>query len=714
MEPYQLRSYFDMGGIMYLAHSSSGGKPQTLEDHLCNTANLAEAFAADWDCGNLAHLTALFHDFGKLSDRFQRYLQGIGSSGGDHKGLGVRQAKELLGIQFPPLFAIAGHHGGLPDVAKLKEALRQLDDETMLVRARELLAALPTDRQPRYPEYIKTSASEAEFFTRMLFSALVDADFLDTEAHFNPDRPAMRQIAMTLDGLWERFAENYTQRFGDIAETPLNIARRTIYQRCLHAAQDPQGAFSLTVPTGGGKTLASMGFALAHARRHGLRRIIVVIPYTSIIEQTADVYRSIFGEEAVLEHHSAIDHDDDAEEKRERWELIAENWDAPIIVTTSVQFFESLFANRPAKCRKLHNIARSVVIIDEAQTLPLSLLKPSFSALGSLVEHYGVTCLLTTATQPAYSSFTDLAIQEIMPDPAGLAQALRRVRYEHVTPALDWAEVASLMVEAGQAMAVVNTRKDAQALFAELPATGRIHLSTNMYPAHRREALAEVRRRLAVGEPCLLATTQLVEAGVDLDFPLVLRAMGPMERIVQAAGRCNREGKQAEGKVIVFTPATGGMPPGSYRTGTDTTTSVLTAHPDIDLNDPATHALYFSHLYQAQELDARNIEQRRQQLDFPAIAEQYKLIPEDTVAVAIAWNEGEALLNAIEAARHITRDDLRHLQPYFVSLHRTAHERAKVAGLVKEVLPGSGLWRWEGRYERDLGLQWEDMIPSCI
>jgi CRISPR-associated endonuclease/helicase Cas3 len=674
---------------------------------------MAAAFAAAWHCAWAGKAAGLLHDLGKASEQFQRYLAGIGASGGDHKGLGVRLSASL---GFPLSFAVAGHHGALPDRGAVKALMDQPPEEGVAALAEDLLSALGLDRTPHYPDYVASSPEEAELFTRMLFSALVDADFLDTEEHFDPDRSRGRPEPPALSELWDRYQAHYDRQFGALPPTSLNLTRRDIYERCLQEAQQPPGAFSLTVPTGGGKTLASMAFALAHALTHpdeAFRRIIVVIPYTSILEQTADVYRGIFGEEAVLEHHSALQWREDEDERRERWELLAENWDARIIVTTSVQFFESLFASTPAKCRKLHNIARSVVIIDEVQTLPVDLLKPSFAVLASLVRHFGVTCLLTTATQPAYSRFTDLPIREIVPDPPALARQLKRVRYEPGTPRLTWEEVAALMAQSGQAMAVVNTRKDAQALFASLPLDGRIHLSTNMCAAHRRQVLAQVRQRLDHGEPCLLATTQLVEAGVDLDFPLVLRAMGPLERIVQAAGRCNREGKFPEGRVIVFEPTDGGMPPGIYRSGFDVATALFEEYPDLDLGDPAVHELYFSRLYGVTELDARHIAELRRRFDFPAVAEAYKIIPDDTVAVAIPWGEGEAMLDALEQSGRATRDDLRRLQPYFVNLLTTAHERARSAGLVREVLPGSGLWRWEGGYDHvHLGLQWPS--PTCI
>jgi CRISPR-associated endonuclease/helicase Cas3 len=437
-----------------------------------------------------------------------------------------------------------------------------------------------------------------------------------------------------------------------------------------------------------------------------LDRIIVVIPYTSIIEQTADVYRDFLGQDAVIEHHSAMSADAD-DGCQSRHQLATENWDAPVVVTTAVQFFESLFANTPSHCRKLHNIARSVVIIDEAQTLPLHLLKPTFELLAELVRHYSVTCLLTTATQPAYAKFTDLPIREIMPDPAALAQRLKRVRYRRLTKALSWTEVAEHMGGSAQAMAVLNTRADARALFAALPEESRLHLSTNLCGAHRREVLAEVRRRLSEWEPCLLATTQLVEAGVDLDFPLVMRAMGPLERIVQAAGRCNREGRLPHGETLVFQPKEGGLPPGSYKTATMATEAFLQNELDADLDLPDLHHRYFNLLYAVNDLDAKGITALRRSLDFPAVAQAYRIIEDDSVSVAVPWRDGATLLDRIEQAGEITRHDFRALQPYFVNLRKHELQRAQAQRLCREVILGSGLWRWEGRYDGDFGLQWE-------
>jgi CRISPR-associated endonuclease/helicase Cas3 len=389
-----------------------------------------------------------------------------------------------------------------------------------------------------------------------------------------------------------------------------------------------------------------MAFALKHALVHGLDRVIVAIPYTSIIEQTADVYRNIFGETSVLEHHSAVitGHDGcDPLSYQDVWSRLAsENWDAPIVVTTTVQLFESLFAHRPSACRKLHNIARSVLVLDEVQTLPPQLLTPILDVLQDLVEHYSVSVVLCTATQPALQDGPYLKglsnIREIVPDPPRYFAALRRVHY--TLPAADerwdWERVAVEMRNTAQCLAIVNTKPDALQLLDALNDSTALHRSTLLCGAHRRDVLHEIRRRLDIGEPCRLIATQVVEAGVDLDFPLVLRAIGPLDRIVQAAGRCNREGRLASGRVVVFWPAEGKVPPGAYRTGTDTAISLL-SRPQVDLHDPTLYRTYFELLYQAVETDVKGIQNLRQALDYPEVAQRFRLIEDDTAAVVVRY-----------------------------------------------------------------------------
>jgi CRISPR-associated endonuclease/helicase Cas3 len=540
----------------------------------------------------------------------------------------------------------------------------------------------------------------------MLFSALVDADYLDTESHFDPKKAEDRGDYPTLGELWSRFDDTYRSRFSTNLGRELNTIRQDVHDACLSTAEHEPGAFSLTVPTGGGKTLASLGFALRHALKWGLDRVIVVIPYTSIIEQTADVFREFLGPDAVLEHHSATQDEPGADYAVSR-ELASENWDAPIIVTTAVQFFESLFANLPSRCRKVHNVAGSVVIVDETQTLPLGLLRPTFEVIASLIRNYQVSFLFTTATQPAYQGFTDLPIREIMPDPSRLARNLRRVTWERLDEPLSWDEVAVRMRTCEQAMAVVNTRADARSLYSTLPATSRLHLSTNLCGAHRRAVLGEVKRRLQAGEPCLLATTQLVEAGVDLDFPSVLRARAPLEALVQAAGRCNREGRQERGTVLIFDPSEGGLPRGSYETATQATDVFLRAEPDTEIDDPEAQRRYFAQLYQACDLDAKSISHLRESFEFPSVAKAYRLIADDSVAVAVSWQKGQELLDQLRGSSWVSRADWRRLQPYLVSLRSHEFRRAQEAGLCGEVVAASGLWRWEGGYDPYIGLQWD-------
>jgi CRISPR-associated endonuclease/helicase Cas3 len=705
--------------MLYLAHSkNASGQTQLLLDHLHNTESLAEQFASKWDAGSWGRWAGLLHDIGKFSDRFQRYIREQEAKGGDHSSAGA-----LLACQnFDRLaFPIAGHHGGLQNKTALKVRLRsKLNDveiQQSIDRAQEILSNLKALEPLPIPEFILKSSGHSSdrstaFFLRMVFSALVDADFLDTERHFQPDQAEQRSGYPTLKALWECFERNQDALIKQVPQTPTNGTRERIYRACLQATSQEQGFFSLTVPTGGGKTRSGMGFALKHALAHNLDRVIVVIPYTSIIDQTADEYRKIFGiQKAVLEHHSAINVEKQghsAEEgRRAWWELAAENWDAPIVVTTTVQFFESLFSNQPSRCRKLHNISRSVVILDEVQTLPEGLLVPILDGLRELVQHYRTSVVLSTATQPAFSAGQEKAlrlecVREIAPQPTELFSKLKRVRYRFESKKWSWEQVAEAMIGQAQAMAVVNTRADARALFRCLPPESRMHLSSSLCGAHRRTVLEEVRRRLYEGEPCRLVSTQVVEAGVDLDFPLALRAVGPLDRIVQAAGRCNREGKLVQGEVIVFEPEEGGIPPGAYRSGADATRTMLNADPELDLHNPATYERYFQRLYQAVTLDAKEIQTKLARLAYEDVAREFHLISEDSVSVAIPWQDGERLLQEAEHRPFLGRDFMRKLQLYLVNIHRWQHEQALTDGRCKEII--EGLWRWNGSYDAQLGL----------
>lgn len=725
---------------MAYAHSrNQHGDRHNLVDHLQGVATLAAQFAAHFDAAELAHYLGLWHDLGKFHPAFQRYLlaaeRGERKRGPDHKAAGVRLAVEKnLG---PIALLLQGHHGGLKDKTDLQRWYERCEAETdrALIQARHALNFDPTD-PPSLPTFAQRSPRAAEFFLRMLFSALVDADFLDTEAHFASDQSQRRGSEADIAVLWQRFEDDQQRRFGKVHDTTVNRSRQAIYGACLDAATQPSGLYRLTVPTGGGKTRSGMAFALRHALGHGQRRVVVTVPFITITQQTAGVYRGIFEAPedeaaAVLEHHSgAAERAEEADDfdPRAVWQrLAAENWDAPIIVTTTVQLFESLFANRTSQCRKLHRLTRSVIILDEAQSLPAHLLDPILDGLRELCAHYGTTVVLSTATQPAFDAigpFDDLDAREIVPAPERHFQTLKRVDYDwHVDTPLTWDEVAGIMRTKPQALAICNTKQDALDLLEALGDPGALHLSTLLCGRHRSAVIREVERRLERGEPCRLVATQVVEAGVDIDFPLVLRALGPLDSIVQAAGRANREGNLDTGRVVVFQPVEGGLPRGAYQRATQTTRTMLNAGA-LDMHDPAMLKQYFTRLYQLEDTDRNEIQKKRSELDYPETARRFRMIDDDTVSVVITDYGTEAeqkkvrsLINALRAGAPPTRDRMRQLQPYLVSLWRHQADKHMQAGFLSpqdsEGL-APGIWEWTGEYDPVRGLSATDMDANSL
>jgi len=715
-----------------IAHTKNlHGNRQDLDEHLRNVAGVTEQYCASFGGATIGRIAGLLHDIGKYDPAFQLYLLNAeqnpakGMRGPDHKGAGTvfAQTVEARGVLS---FLINGHHGGLAARSDLKTTILERRSnkavQDAIATAKRLIPELQAIPRDLIPASIGTSL-EQEFFVRMVFSALVDADFLDTEQHFNGGKRAERAHQWPLADLWERFSAAYTQAFASAPESSLNAIRAEVYQHCLNAAHLPPGFFRLTVPTGGGKTLSSLAFALKHALQHDFERIIYAIPYTSIIDQTAEVFRNILGDAgAIIEHHSNIELQDPEKptltEIRRR--LAAENWDASLIVTTTVQLFESLFGRGTGKCRKLHNIARSIIVLDEVQMLPVYLLAPILDVLRQLVAHYGVSVVLCTATQPDFGSrqgFEGLDnIREIIPLPVQERHfaALRRVDYQLPVPeeSWTWEQLAARVQAEQQILVIVNTRPDAIEIMDRLsPAdsldqddnTALFHLSTRLCGMHRRAVLEEVRRRLKGKEPCRLIATQVIEAGVDVDFPLVMRAIGPLDRIVQAAGRANREGKMEQpGQVILFLPADGRVPKGSYQLGTDITKRLLQQSP-VDLHDPGLYQQYFHDYYGYPFLDHHQIQEARKSFDYPLVAEKFRMIEDDSTPVIVRydppWLEGEHPIDALfnNIASSPKREYLRALQPYTVNLVNHEFEKAKQKGLVYEVIPG--VWRWEGKYD---------------
>lgn len=614
---------FFMAIRMKYAHSTDTANRtdwQRLSDHLRQTARLAADRGRPLGLAKAAGAAGLLHDLGKYDPAFQRRLEGSServdhsTAGGalirDLAGTDERWAADLLG------YAILGHHAGLPNRVDATEGcvdrrLERFDDRLDPIWRDEL----PVDLAGASREFFGRAtpgefmAFELSMAARMVFSCLVDADFRDTEAFYaaiegriqDRDWEGLQTLVPAMTSALE------TTLAGLPADGDLNALRRSVLAHVRAQARREPGLFTLTVPTGGGKTLASLAFALDHARAHGLRRIIYAIPFTSIIDQTAAIFREMFGDDVVLEHHSAIDEEGRETRSRagrDKLRLAMEDWAAPLVVTTNVQLFESLFAARTSRARKLHNIAGSVIVLDEPQALPRDLLAPCLRAIDVLARRYGCTVVMCTATQPAFDSrhlkSGGLALEgrELAPDPTGLARTLRRARVRLAGPMEDASLVAAL-TKTRQGLVIVNTRGHALTLFRavqEAGLEGAIHLTTRQCAAHRQEVLADIRSRLCAGDPCRVIATSLVEAGVDLDFPRVWRAEAGLDSVVQAAGRCNREGTRPlqESLVDVFAAP---EHPGSaeMRAFADILRRTEAKHPD--LLSPGALRFWFEEVY---------------------------------------------------------------------------------------------------------------------
>lgn len=723
------------------AHTNSaGGQIDLLFDHLGKVASKAAEFCSDFGAGETGHLLGLLHDLGKINPDFQDYLSRLEAGeklerGPPHAIWGAALSYLLLWGNYSDecwmefALPIAGHHGGLDASSatgpKLDEFIRSHPNEIEQLK-RILLDEAIFPRGFSTPDI--RPPGDREVFIRMIFSALVDADFLETEKHFNPAKANLRGKWPNLSELWRRFERNQAELIEKHRENAsrVNSIRREVYEACLEAASLEPGMFRLTVPTGGGKTRSGLGFALAHALKGGrnLQRIVVALPYTSIIDQTAKEYREILGDDAVIEHHSQLPVAE-GENQDERWmqrQLASENWEAPIVVTTTVQLFESLLGRRTSKVRKLHNLARSVIVLDEVQCLPVELLKTSLNVLQSLVRGYDVSVVLCTATQPAVDStpylsgFEETPVREIVPQFATHFRGLVRVNYERRETPIETGRLADEIgkLEISQVLIILNTRRDATELLSALGDAPRIlHLSTLLCGAHRKAVLEEVRLRLDPNRPVpvCLVSTQVVEAGVDIDFPVVYRAIAPLDRIVQAAGRCNREGKlPGRGRVVLFQPEAGGVPKGAYKTGFELANLLLSRNPVTRLQDPEFYREYFRELYAYVNTDKNDIEPDRAALDYPMVARKYRLIGDDTVAVVVRY--GNSAERLAEWERFPSREAWRNLQPFIVNLYRFEASRFESEGWLQEL--ADGLYLWLGKYDNVRGIEAASLDPADL
>lgn len=718
--------------MKYYAHSDSEKNKSEwhlLKHHLEDTAKLAAGFAKSFGAEKLGYLAGLLHDIGKYSPEFQRRLEGEKNKV-DHSTAGAVEAVNYYKAFGKILaYVIAGHHCGLldwgskADESSLEGRLnkKSLPDYSTF----KMEINLPKTEELIFP-ITKTPAGRGftvQFFIRFLYSSLVDADFLDTEWALNFEKALLRDNKASLAemlSILDVFLEN---KCCSAPETPVNRRRAEILDSCREKAVSGPGLFTLTVPTGGGKTLSSMAFALKHAVTHSMERVIYVIPYTSIIEQNAAVFRKIFGEEKILEHHSNFSYPEDASreteseysaEAAEKLKLASENWDMPIVATTNVQFFESLFAAKGSRCRKLHNIANSVVIIDEAQMIPTGFLKPCINALVELVTNYNTTVVLCTATQPAINKFIPPEVKsiEIIDGPDELYRAFQRVRVHHLGELLD-DSLAEKLLSHEQILCIVNSKKHARILFEKIQGEGAFHLSTRMCPAHRSEILQTIRERLEKGEICTVVSTQLIEAGVDVDFPVVYRSSAGVDSIAQSAGRCNREGLREQGEVYVFRPEKHGLPAGWLSRTAAIGESVFRRYEDPLSLDGVKE--YFTTLYdiEGDELDKERImaeiKEQEKLLRFPfrSIADKFKLIDENTTAVVIPWDDecrdilSEARWSKFPGAY------ARKLQRYTVQVYEQEFREMLRFGILEDIAGRFYVLRedvFRSNYSMDMGL----------
>jgi len=712
---------------------------QSLPEHLNGTANFAAQFAAIFHNAEWGKLLGLWHDLGKYSDEFQEYIkknsgyeEGERLGKTDHTSAAAILAKEIYPSHWPPLaYCIAGHHAGLhnwlPEIGVSGDLSNRLKKQEFLNKVRSKIPKELFEKINLNPPIGKPiDTNQMHLWIRMLFSCLVDADFLDTERFMNPDSFERRGRYDSLIELKSRFDIHMEEMLKNAPISQVNTIRSKILKDCIESGELSPGFFSITVPTGGGKTLSSMAWALVHALKYNKTRIIFAIPYTSIITQTAQIYRSIFGDDNVIEHHSNIDENTNTQKRK----LAAENWDAPIVVTTNVQLFESLFANKTSRCRKLHNLVNSVIILDEAQMLPPEFLNPILTILKGLVENYDVSVMFSTATQPALTgriggkgqfSFVGIgsdSVREVVKNVDELALNLKRVTIElpqSINETVDWSVIAEELQKHEQVLCIVNTRNQCRELHELMP-EGTLHLSRLMCTAHIMDVIDEIKLRLKENKPVRVISTQLIEAGVDIDFPVVYRAIAGLDSIAQCAGRCNREGKLNKenklGLMKVFVPSKGTLI-GLMRKGADTFKEMLVNRSDSEnsLLEPKAFQEYFRLFYsKIDNFDKANIgdslwkDAQSMKFQFATAARDFRLIDDKNAqTILVEYKEGSDLIQLLKR-KGPEPWLMRKLQRYTVSVNERDFAEIRKAGLIVE-LHGCWIQDYSKLYNQHSGVQ---------
>ena len=691
---------------------------QSNDEHQHGVAELASKFAGEFGMAEWGRVMGLLHDKGKEKRAFQQHIMkesGLDrqtSVDGDyrHAYVGALIAKEL----FPNSHllmdnALMGHHRGMYDDGDWKEIMKSQIPEDVSIDGIQADLIVPRLANPK---------KDVHHLERMLYSFLVDADFLDTEAFMQPEQSRLRgnhDSLATLEKRLEAFLAGLKKYAPD---TEVNRIRNEVQNWCVKESVNPPDFYSLTVPTGGGKTLASVLWAIKHAIKNDLKRIIIAIPYTSIITQTASVLRNIFGEKNVLEHHSNVDRSAfDDRELAQKLKLATENWDYPIIVTTNVQLFESLFSNKPSDCRKLHSIAKSVLILDEVQTLPTDFLQPIVDTFDTLKRVFGVSVLFTTASQPVLSgliqgtnpfvSFEGLSnIREIIPEGANLYDRLRRVELKFEKNPKNYDEVANELSHHSRVLCIVNTRNDAREIYTRLPKEGIcLHLSRMMCPDHVMETIDNVKLALKESSNTTIrvVATQLIEAGVDIDFPMVFRQEAGLDSVLQAAGRCNREGKLGIGSTVVF-GLQKPLPPGHIRQTNDARLAIMNR--EYDWFSPEAMEAYFKQLYsRVNSFDKKNIKDLlyKAEIQFETAASAFHLIDDNTISVIVNWK------NSMELVERLVREGpsyslMKALSQFSVNVRNGDMKKLVEAGAIEEVLEGIYVIRDQSFYSNEVGL----------